>query len=35
MNQQAKYLGQKSFCLKVPIRTHRHTHSLPSAPSSH
>jgi len=27
MNQLAKYLGQRSFSLKVIARTHRHTHS--------
>jgi len=27
MNQHPKYLGQRSFSLKVTVRTHRHTHT--------
>jgi len=26
VNQQAKYLGHRSFHLKVTVRTHTHTH---------
>jgi len=27
MNQRAKYLGQRSFSLKVIVRTQTHTHT--------
>jgi len=31
LNHRAEYLGQRSFRSKVIMRTHRHTHSGPTA----
>jgi len=31
VNQEVKYLGQRSFCSKVVVRTHAYTHIGPTA----